>query len=299
LFSPLGRADSPRLPYLRVSTPQIQRKATMLQLLLRVLPVRVPSTRILPAVLLLAAASPLAAASYAAPAGDPVGEAVALNGPGLSESVRESAELALGKLERHVERQSHPEALRLAFEAYFSFAAAHPDEVRNPYFFYVDYGLDNRTARGYVFDMREMSLVEGPFTVAHGSGSSARRNGVPTRFSNRPGSYQSSLGLYVTQETYGFSGKSNGRRYRSVGLRMKGVSGSFNNAARRRGIVSHGAPYVSASDAGRSQGCPAMEEARAQRLLPKIANGGVVFLYSPNDSRWLRGDPWIGASRAL
>lgn len=238
--------------------------------------------RVLPVVLLLIGASTLAAGTVGPP-----------------ESVRASAEMALGKLERHVEKQSHPDALRLAFEAYFAFASAHPDQVRNPYFFYVDYGLDNGTARGYVFDMRELSLVEGPFTVAHGSGSSARRNGVPTRFSNRPGSYQSSLGLYVAEETYNFSGRSNGRRYTSVGLRMKGVSGSFNDAARRRGIVSHGAPYVSARDAGRSQGCPAMEEARAQRLLPRLANGGVIFLYSPHDSRWLRDDPWVGAARSL
>lgn len=208
-------------------------------------------------------------------------------------SARASTDRALEALSRHVERQSHPEALRLAFQAYYAYAERNPDDVRNPYLFYVDYGLDNRTARGYVFDMEAMRLVEGPFTVAHGSGSSASRNGVPTRFSNRPGSYQSSLGLYLAQETYDFRGRSGGKRYTSVGLRMKGVSGAFNDAARRRGIVSHGAPYVTARDAGRSQGCPAMEERRAQRLLPMIANGGMVFLFSPKDGRWLREGPWV------
>lgn len=211
----------------------------------------------------------------------------------------ERAERAMEELARHVKKQSHPEALRMAFQAYFAYAESHPGDVRNPYFFYVDYGLDNRTPRGYVFDMQAMKLVDGPFTVAHGSGSSARRNGVPTRFSNSPGSYKSSLGLYVAQETYAFSGRSNGKRYGSIGLRMKGVSGSFNDAARRRGIVSHGAPYVTAGDAGRSQGCPAMEEHRARRLLPLLANGGVVFLFSPRDSRWLREDPWVGAVGSL
>ncbi len=216
-----------------------------------------------------------------------------------SRSVAASTDRALGALARHVEKQSHPDALRLAFRAYYAFAAEHPDRLRNPYLFYVDYGLDNRTARGYVFDMDRMELVEGPFTVAHGSGSSKRRNAVPTRFSNRAGSYQSSLGLYLAQETYAFRGRSGGRRYTSVGLRLKGVSGAFNDAARRRGIVSHGAPYVSAGDAGRSQGCPAMEEHRARRLLPMIANGGMVFLFSPSDTRWLREDPWIRAGRAV
>jgi hypothetical protein len=36
-----------------------------------------------------------------------------------------------------------------------------------------------------------------------------------------------------------------------------------------------------------------MEMDRARRLLPMIANGGVVFIYSPNDARWLSNDPWI------
>ncbi|HUG39547.1 MAG TPA: murein L,D-transpeptidase catalytic domain family protein [Longimicrobiales bacterium] len=203
-----------------------------------------------------------------------------------------SADRAITALSPHVAQESHPEALQRAFLAYFAFQAAHPEMIRNPYYFFVDYGLANTTPRGYVFDMAKLELVEGPFTVAHGRGSLRTRNGVPSRFSNVPGSYMSSLGLYVTQETYRFSGKSGGRRYHSVGLRLRGVSGDFNSAARRRGIVSHGAPYVSARDAGRSEGCPAMEESRARRLLPQIADGGLVYLFSPKDTGWMQADPW-------
>jgi hypothetical protein len=144
--------------------------------------------------------------------------------------------------------------------------------------------------------MESLKLVEGPFTVSHGNGTSRSRNGVPTKFSNRAGSHASSLGLYLAQETYTFRGKSGGRAYSSVGLRMKGESGAFNDAARARGIVAHGAPYVTANDAGRSEGCPAMELARANRLLPKIANGGVVFIFSPADEKWLAVDPWVNAA---
>lgn len=205
------------------------------------------------------------------------------------------AEIALTTLAPLVARLSHPEALRTAFEAYFSFREARPDRVTKPYLYFVDLGLDNATARGWVFDMESLSVVEGPFNVAHGSGSSKTRDGVPTRFSNQPGSNTSSLGLYVAQETYDFHGKAGGRAYRSVGLRMAGVSGGFNDAARERGIVAHGAPYVTAAAAGRSQGCPAMEMARADRLLPMLANGGVVFVYSPGDDRWLAEDPWVNA----
>lgn len=215
-------------------------------------------------------------------------------------SRRESdAEIAVDALAGHVRRLSHPEALRMTFEAYYAYRAAHPDRVRQPYLFFVDFGLDNRTPRGYVFDMEALTLVDGPFTVAHGLGSSPGRNTVPTTFSNRPGSEATSLGLYVAEETYTFRGRSGGRAYESAGLRLRGESGAFNDAARRRGIVAHGAPYVTRGDAGRSQGCPALEPQRARRLLPMIANGGVVFHFSPSDTRWLREDPWIRAGSAV
>ena len=202
---------------------------------------------------------------------------------------------ALNALARVAGRTSRPGALRTAFQAYYNHRAAHPDEIANPYLYFVDFGLDHATPRGWVFDMERLELVDGPFPVAHGRGSLKQRNGVPSRFSNRPGSYQSSLGLYVAQETYTFRGTAGGARYSSIGLRMRGESGDFNDAARRRGIVAHGAPYVTASAAGRSEGCPAMEQHRARRLLPLLANGGIVFIYSPNDARWLGQDPWVNA----
>ena len=201
---------------------------------------------------------------------------------------------AIGALSAHVKRQSNPSALRQAMSAYYNYKTAHPEDVKKPYLYYIDYGLDNRTPRGYVFNMETMELVEGPFIVAHGRGSGPK-NAVPMRFSNAHGSASTSLGLYVTQETYGFSGKSGGRYYTSVGLRMSGESGRFNSNARSRGVVVHGAPYVSPSGSGRSEGCPAMEQSRARRLLPMIANGSVVFQYSPNNSDWLRNDPWMNA----
>jgi hypothetical protein len=231
------------------------------------------------------------------PLGTPVAD-VPLGTPvnTVASSVTAAAEAALRALAPQVRRKSHPAALRLAFEAYYRYRAENPELVRKPYLYYVDLGLSNTTARGYVFDMESMTVVEGPFNVAHGRGSSRQRNGVPTRFSNRAGSKASSLGVYLAQETYTFGGKSGGRYYRSVGLRMRGESGEFNSTARARGIVAHGAPYVTGREAGRSEGCPAMEQHRAKRLLPLIANGGVVFLFSPNDARWLREDPWLSNS---
>jgi hypothetical protein len=236
-----------------------------------------------------------APAAVAEPAAAAAPAPAALPAPAAPDPVEELVADAHEELSRYVRRMSHPDALRLALKAYYNYRAARPHRVRKPYLFFVDYGLDNRTPRGYVFDMERLRLVDGPFTVAHGVGSSSSRNGVPTRFSNRPGSKATSLGLYVAQETYTFHGRAGGRPYTSVGLRLDGESVGFNDAARRRRIVSHGAPYVTSRDAGRSEGCPAIEPHRARRLLPLLANGGVVFLFSPLDTRWLRQDPWINA----
>jgi hypothetical protein len=190
---------------------------------------------------------------------------------------------------------SRPEALEKAFRSYFAYKTSHPDEVRKPYLYFVDYGLPSTTPRGYVFDMASLEIVDGPFTVAHGRGSSESRSGVPTRFSNVSGSNATSLGLYVAKAAYAFHGKAGGRPYRSVGLRLMGVSDGFNDNALARRVVAHGAPYVTPSRAGRSEGCPAMEPSRAKELLPKLADGGMVFLFAP-DENWMARDPWLTAS---
>jgi hypothetical protein len=235
------------------------------------------------------AAAPTAHA-LPAPAAAPVAAAPARP---VEKHAETRAEYALRVLRGRVRKQSHPDALRYALEAYFNYKSAHPDKVRKPYLYFVDYGLSSTTPRGYVFDMENLKVVDGPFTVAHGRGSGG--NGVPTRFGNNNGSATSSLGLFLAQETYAFRGHTNGRLYRSIGLRLSGLSGAFNSAARSRGVVVHGAPYVTSGKAGRSEGCPAMEPARASRLIPKIGNGGMVFLFSPNDPRWLHRDPWAHA----
>jgi L,D-transpeptidase-like protein len=199
---------------------------------------------------------------------------------------------AIAALTDAVHPLSSPLALEDAFRSYFAFRTAHPSDVRKPYLYFVDYGLPSTTPRGYVFDMRSLKILDGPFTVAHGRGSSPSRYGVPTRFSNDEGSEASSLGLYLAADEYRFLGRSAGRLYHSIGLRLVGVSGDFNDNALSRRVVAHGAPYVTPTKAGRSEGCPAMELARAKRLLPKLADGGMVFLFAP-DSNWLANDPWL------
>ncbi len=207
----------------------------------------------------------------------------------------EATKNALNALASAVRPLSHPKALEDAFHSYFAYKTAHPDEVKKPLLYFVDYGLSSTTARGYVFNMNTLKIVDGPFMVAHGRGSSSAPTGVPTRFSNGSGSSMTSLGLYVAKSLYNFTGHNAGKLYSSVGLRLDGKSQGFNDRAMARGVVAHGAPYVTASRAGRSQGCPAMEPARAARLLPELADGGVVFLFAPN-ANWMARDQWVNAS---
>ncbi len=58
-----------------------------------------------------------------------------------------------------------------------------------------------------------------------------------TMFSNEPETHRTSLGLFVTDDTYvGKNGYS---------LRLDGLDKGINDKARERAIVMHGAPYVS------------------------------------------------------
>ena len=202
---------------------------------------------------------------------------------------------ALGAFQNVVRQLSDSRALSDAFNSYFAYRSVHPDQVRKPLLYFVDYGLPSTTARGYVFDMDLLKIVDGPFMVAHGRGSSAKQYGVPTHFSNASGSNATSLGLYLAQATYAFHGKTGGKSYGSIGLKLQGVSAGYNDNALARGVVAHGAPYVTATKAGRSEGCPAMEPSRAQKLLPALSNGAMVFLFAPNE-QWMQSDPWVTAS---
>ena len=83
-----------------------------------------------------------------------------------------------------------------------------------------------------------------------------------------------------------------------VGLRLQGVSRASTTRPSTADVVAHGAPYVTPSKAGRSEGCPAMEPARAKQLLPKLAEGGMVFLFAP-DQQWMQHDPWVSAERRM
>jgi hypothetical protein len=110
--------------------------------------------------------------------------------------------------------------------------------------------------------------------VAHGRNSGKE---WASSFSNKPSSYKSSPGFYITGETYfGNNGYS---------LKLNGIEKGINDKAARRAIVMHGADYVDESYIeeqgyiGRSQGCPAVPSFVANDIIDVLKNGACLFIY--------------------
>lgn len=145
----------------------------------------------------------------------------------------------------------------------------------------IDYTRPSTEPRLWVFDLKRRSLLLKAL-VAHGQGTG---DNLSKRFSNKDGSHQSSLGMYRTSETY------TGRN--GYSLRLDGLEPGFNDNARDRAIVMHGAPYVSKATIrqlgrlGRSWGCPALSEKVARTVIDDIKGGQYLFAYYP-DPQWLK-----------
>jgi hypothetical protein len=140
----------------------------------------------------------------------------------------------------------------------------------------VDLSLPSSKKRLFVIDLNACKLMFNTY-VSHGRNSGKE---MATQFSNRPRSRESSLGFYVTGDTYiGHHGYS---------LRLNGKEEGINDNACSRGIVIHGAPYVDERIAknqgfiGRSEGCPAIPKSLHRTIIEKIKNGTCLFLYSPD-----------------
>lgn len=140
----------------------------------------------------------------------------------------------------------------------------------------IDYSLPSREPRLWVLDL-EAGKVLARELVAHGRGTGLDE---ARDFSNVPGSFQSSLGTFITGATY--------RGRHGLSLRLHGIDAGLNDRAAERAIVIHGAWYVSETlvrqqgRLGRSEGCPALSEDVAPRVIELIRDGSVVFSYHPS-----------------
>lgn len=151
-----------------------------------------------------------------------------------------------------------------------------------------DFTQSSRRKRLYIIDVQNKKLLFNTY-VSHGMNSGVE---YATSFSNRPESFKTSLGFYVTSKTYvGRNGLS---------LKIAGLEKGYNNLAAKRGIVIHGSDYISADylknngEMGRSLGCTAIPNQVSPKIIKSIKNGSCFFIYHPskkylNDSSVING----------
>ncbi|MCD6544811.1 MAG: murein L,D-transpeptidase catalytic domain family protein [Flavobacteriaceae bacterium] len=138
----------------------------------------------------------------------------------------------------------------------------------------IDLSLSANKNRFFLIDFKSNKIIH-KSKVAHGRNSGGE---FAKYFSNKIGSYQSSIGFYKTAETY--QGK------HGLSLRLDGLENSNNNA-RKRAIVIHSADYVSDlfikknGRLGRSLGCPSLPKEGFLSIIKYIKNGSVLFIYYP------------------
>jgi len=150
----------------------------------------------------------------------------------------------------------------------------------------IDYSKSSRDRRLLVFDMKSQKVLFNTW-VAHGKNSGGEN---ATSFSNSSRSLKSSLGVFVTSDTYtGKHGES---------LRVQGLEPGVNDNAYRRDIVFHSAAYVGEDVArtrgmvGRSWGCMAVDPNTIKPLINTIKGRTLVVAYYP-DENWLKSSSFL------
>lgn len=176
--------------------------------------------------------------------------------------------------------------LRLSLVAYLN---AHKRGLATkPLLTVIDYSKPSTEKRLWVFNVSNNKTLFNTW-VTHGKNS----GGVnATSFSNSPGSLKSSIGVFVTEQTY--DGKN------GYSLHLKGLERGVNDNAYNRDIVIHGARYVNPDSItrygqiGRSWGCPAVSKTLSTPIINTIKDDTVVFAYYP-DRSWLSHSQFLSA----
>jgi hypothetical protein len=152
----------------------------------------------------------------------------------------------------------------------------------------IDYSKPSTEKRLWVFDLKHGRTLFNTW-VSHGKNSG---DAVATSFSNSSGSLKSSIGVFLTDETYdGNNGYS---------LRLRGLERGVNDNAYNRSVVMHGANYVNADiikrhgRVGRSWGCPAVSKELSKPIIDTIKYNTLIFAYYP-DRRWLSHSSFLAS----
>ena len=141
----------------------------------------------------------------------------------------------------------------------------------------IDYSKPSSEERFFIIDIENHKLLYKTL-VAHG-----KKSGYvnATKFSNKIGSYKSSLGFFRTGNSYfGIRGYS---------LQLEGLEKGINDNARLRGIIIHGANYVNEklingnNVIGRSWGCPAVSKKLSKEIINLLKGGSLLFIYADDE----------------
>ena len=154
----------------------------------------------------------------------------------------------------------------------------------------IDFSLPSDERRLWLFDLQRQTLLLRDL-VAHGKNTGDRES---RHFSNTVGSHQSSIGLFLGSESY--------RGKHGYSLRLDGLEQGFNDRARDRAIVIHGADYVDPQwidnygRIGRSHGCPAVRQEVITQVVDNLKGGQLVFTYYP-DQEWLQSSSYLNCQQ--
>jgi len=159
----------------------------------------------------------------------------------------------------------------------------HKIKVKKPVLTIIDFSKASTEKRMYVIDMKEKKVLFQSH-VAHGKNSGLNK---ATSFSNKSGSKQSSLGFFLTEQSY--HGKN------GLSLKLDGLEKDINDNAKVRKIVMHGADYCNPQLAerqgrlGRSYGCPALPKELTKPIIDAIKGGSLIYIFSDSwNERYLR-----------
>jgi len=172
-----------------------------------------------------------------------------------------------------------PALIERGLAAYTAARAA--GRIHNPVLTLIDYSLPSSERRLWVLEPDSKRIVFREF-VAHGRGSTDPEHPErAVRFGNEVGSLRSSLGAFLTGETYQGS--------HGYSLRLEGLERGLNDRAQERRIVIHPADYVSRAFRlgsggwpGRSWGCPALDPSVAPRIIERIRSGSLLYAGGPS-----------------
>ena len=156
----------------------------------------------------------------------------------------------------------------------------------------IDFTKPSTEKRFYTIDLTTLRVIYHTY-VSHGKNTGENE---ARAFSNIVHSNQSSLGFYLTAETYVGS--------KGYSLKLDGLEKNINDNMRARAVVIHEADYVSEywikkyGRLGRSQGCPALPVGQSKKIIDTIKGHSLIFAYF-HDENYLRSSAYLNLDQVI